>query len=266
MALFIGSATHELVQLAPSSSFATQNEAYAGYLGFPCHRCVDYANAIDSLRIRVELLDVQLLKAEKEKTEAERLARRLLELNEIAIIQGTATDPADQREIELRRSLFQANTDKDCLKIMLDRAWKKIAELSVSGISNSIGENSVKPDFLQDSENLLLDLLEPTEIPDPGRCVKDLSSASAEAVKAEGTESTIQPTDSEEFEVLAQENARLESDSLSENSYIFHFVHKHNDSNESKDEDEIIITVRMSTPFQRAGTNTITGKKCRILS
>ena len=262
MAFPINPGTHTFSQIAPTPSL---KDAYAGYLGSPCQRCIDYTNAIDSFRIRIALLDVQLLKAQKEKADAESFARHLLGLNETAMSLTTATAPANQCEIELRRSLFHANSEKDCLKIMLEHAWKKIADLSVVGAPNSGSKHSVKPDFQQDTEDLLIDLLVPTELPDPERYVKDLSSAPKELIKVEGTESIRQPADRKEVKVSAQENAMLELDVLSENSYIFHFVHKHNDSNESKDEDEIIIMVRISTPFQMAGTNPITGRKCRKL-
>lgn len=266
MAFPINPATHTFSQIAPTPSLASRKEAYAGYLGSPGQRCINYTNAIDSYRIRIALLDVQLLKAQKEKADAESFARHVFGLNETAMGRTTATDPADQGEIELRRSLFQEKSEKDCLKIMLERAWKKIADLSVLGTPNSGSKDSVKTDFLQDTEDLLIDLLVPTELPDPSRNVKDLSSAPKELTKVEGTEAIRQPADSKEVEVSAQKNAMLELDGLSENSYIFHFVHKHNDSNESKDEDGIINMVKTSTPFRMAGTNPITGRKCRKLS
>lgn len=258
-------ATDTFSQIAPTPSLASLKEAFAGYLGSPCQRCEDYTNAIDNFQIRIALLDVQLLKAQKEKADAESFARKLFGLNETAMSRSTATYPIDQGEIELRRSLFQANSERDCLKIMLESAWKQIADLSVLITPKSESKNPVQTDLLQDTEDLLLDLHVPTEPPSPGRSVEDLSSAPKELIKVEDTESISQPADSKKA-ARSAENAMLESDGLLENSYIFHFVDQHNESNESKDEGDIIIMVRISKFLGMVGTDLVIGRKCRKLS
>lgn len=249
MALPINAAAPTFAPPAPLSTLAFHNQAYAGHPGFFCQRCVDYANTISSLRTRVATLDVQLLNAEKKKTEAEDLARHLLRHNEAAMNEATATDTADL-DIELRRSLFLANSEKDCMKIMLERAWKKIADLSISDNSKSGSNTTLAKDVPQDPEDLLLDLLGPSELPITGRCVRDLCSfvRPDELNEVEEIESITNPTDGEEVEVLVQENAKLEPDDRSD-TYIFHFVRESNKSNDSRDENESVMMVRIFTPF-----------------
>lgn len=255
MALPINPAGSTYAPPAPPSALAFQNQAYPGHPGFFCQRCVDYANAISSLRTRVAMLDVQLLNAERKRTEAEELARHLSRHNEAAMNEATTTDTADEANIELRRSLFLANSEKDCMKIMLERAWKKVADLSVSDTINSGSKSFLAKDVPQDPEDLLLDLLGPSELPITGRCARDLCSfvIPDEQNKCEEIESITNPADSEEVEVLVQEDAKPESDGRSDN-YIFHFVRESNNSNDSRGENEILMMVRISTLFSN-GSN-----------
>lgn len=246
-------AAHTFVPSPPLSPLDFHNQAYkyAGHPGFPCQRCIDYANSIASLRIHVAMLDEQLLKAKKERIHAERLARHLLARNEAAMSEATAIDTAGRDDFELRRSLIQANAEKDCLKIMLERAWKKVADLSVSATSNPGSKPSPVSDHLKDTEDLLLDLLGPSELPHTGHSVKGFSSLMKpdELNEVEETKSITSPADSEEFEDLVQEDTKLEPDDDLSDHYIFHFVREHKNSKGSRDEDEIIMMVRVSIPF-----------------
>lgn len=251
MAFPINPTAPTFVPLPPSSPLSFQNQKNPGHLGFFCQGCVDYANAVASLRVRVAKLDVQLLKAKTEKIEAESQARYLLALKEAAISEATVTDLADQDDFELRRSLFQANTEKDCLKIMLERAWKKIADLSVLSTSNSGCKPPLTTNLLDNTEDLLVDLLGPNEPLQIAQDVKDLSSMMRPdgLKKGEETGCMTRSADDERLEVSAQKNANLEPDSFSDTSYIFHFVHEQNSSNGSKHEEDLTIMVRTSTSF-----------------
>lgn len=247
----INPAASTFVPLTSSSPLGFQTQAYASQSGFHCERCLDYINVISNLQLRVAMLDVQLLNAEKEKTEAERLMRHLIRLKDAAMGKATAIDPTNQNNSELRCSLFQANAEKACMKIMLERAWNKIADLTVSGTSLPGSKHSLATDSSQHTENLLPDLLGPIELPNTGCCVKDLCSVgSFEGLnEVEETESIINPAHGGEAELLLQEDIKRESDSLPDNSYIFRFVSERNHSNDPRKEDEIIVMVRMPNPI-----------------
>lgn len=238
MACPVNPAAPTFVPLRPSSPLAFQNQPFTGYPEFSCQRCMDYATAVAGLRVRVARLDIQLLKANTEKLEAESQARYLLALREAVMGEATATNLADQDDFELRRSLFQANTEKDCLKIMLERAWKKIADLSVQSTSNSGCKSSLTTNLLHDTEDLLVDLLGPNEPLQTAQDVKDLFSIvkpdELNEVKEIGC--ITRSANDERLEVSEQKNANLEPDSLSDTSYIFHFVREQNSSNNSKHE------------------------------
>lgn len=254
MANPVNHGAHAFVSSRPSSPQAFRNQSYVGHPGFACHRCVDYANAIADSRVHVAILNAQLMTAEREKSEAERLVYRLIGRNETAIGQAPATDP-NPDEFDLRRQIFQANSEKDCMKIMLERAWKKIADLSVPATLDSESRLSPAKNDIKYAEDLLLDLLGPSELPKTGHC-KGVSSVVRlnQLKEAEETEFITNP-DGEEVEISIQEEVNLEPEDLSENSYIFRFVREHNESNDAGNKDQVVKMVRKSTPFRMTATD-----------
>ena len=241
------------VSLPSSSPSVFQTQSYIGHPNTFCPRCTDYANALTSLQTHLAMLDLKLLKAEEEKAEAQYQACHILGLNEAAVGEATATDLANRDDLELRRSLFLANTEKNCMKIMLERAWKKIADLSLSGASNPGSKPCLVTDLLQDTEDLLLDLVGPSELPSSAQGLNDLSSLVTPYEQVEEIESIAHSTDDGKVEVSAQHDANLESDTVSDTSYIFHFVREHDGSHYSRDEEKILMKVSKSTSFSNIG-------------
>lgn len=253
MSYNIGPSARAFVPLPSPSPSAFQKKSYIGHPDTFCPRCMDYANALTSLQTHVAMLDLKLLKAEEEKAEAQCQACHTSGPNEATVSESTATDLADRDDLELRRSLFLANTEKKCMKIMLERAWKKIADLSLSGASNPGSKPRVVTDLLQDTEDLLLDLVGPSELPSSAPGANDLPSLITPYEQVEEIESITHSTDDGKVEVSAQHDANLESDTVSDTSYIFHFVREHNSSNDSRDEERILMKVSKSTSFSNIG-------------
>ncbi|MCJ1462725.1 hypothetical protein MMC07_001328 [Pseudocyphellaria aurata] len=235
MANPVNQSAHAFDLLCPSSPQAFRNRSHVGHPDFACHRCVDYVNAIADLRVHVTMLEVQLMKAERKRSEAERRVFHFVGCNEATISQVTAPDP-NPDESNLRRQLFQANSEKDCMKIMLERAWKKIADLSVSATSDSESRLSPARTALKDAEDLLLDLVGPKELPKTGDCkgIDELNEVGE-------TKFITNPDDGEKVAITVQEEVTPEPEDLSENSYIFRFVREHTNSNDPGNEDEAIM-------------------------
>lgn len=145
------------------------------------------------------------------------MIRFLLRISCEKDVASTVNDTS-QNDSDLSRKVFQANTEKDCLKVMLDHAMKEIVNLRVRilGIQNS------KPDACQD---LLGDYLGYSETNGAADSGQNLPLAMDNVDEQEHHEST------------------LDAEHHSDSSYIFRFVSEPNGMNGSSDEDKITLMV-----------------------
>lgn len=191
-------------------------------VGIVCQQCSNNAIVATNLQSRVSVLDMQLSKMQKDNADAEMTIRYLLGLNASAKNEPYAIYTARQVASELRHKLKQEVAEKDCIKVMLESALNKIVHLH-----RARELESSRPSVSPESTLFEHDISSVAEIDD----AKDVH----------GTETPEKEPHDEGVGISVQDFSKLESDSVSASSYMFHFV------NDSSDEDKIIMMVRAST-------------------
>lgn len=191
-------------------------------VGTVCQQCSNNAIVATNLQSRVSVLDMQLSKMQKDNADAEMTIRYLLGLNAGAKNEPYAIYTARQVASELRHKLKQEIAEKECIKVMLESALNKIVHLQPARELES-SRPSVSP------ESTLFE--------------HDISSAAGtdDVNDVHFTETPEKEPHGEGVGISVQDFSKLESDSVSASSYMFHFV------NDSNDEDKIIMMVRAST-------------------
>lgn len=186
-----------------------------------CQQSSDNAIVATNLRARVSVLDMQLSKLQKDNADAEMTIRYLLGLNASAKNEPYAIYTARQVASELRHKLKQEVAKKGCIKVMLESALNKIVQLH---------------------RTRELESLQPSVSPDSTLFEHDISSIAGidDINNVHYTENSEKEPHGEEVGISVQDFSKLESDSASASSYMFHFV------NDSSDEDKIIMMVRVS--------------------
>ena len=192
-------------------TFPSQFDAPNNYSISPCLRYTEVSIEAGNLRAQIAGLEAQLMRAQKEKADADVMIRYLLRLNCENDLTSAVNNPC-QNDSDLSRKVFQANTEKDCLKVMLDHALKEIVDLRVRLLDVQNSKSNACQDLLGDYGM--------HEALDGG---EDLLSA---VVEDDEPEPHTQGTDY-----------------LSDSSYIFHFVGEHKKPNNSSNEDNILLTV-----------------------
>lgn len=203
---------------APSSNYAIpfQFDLHKGASRPPCFGCNEASIEAGNLRVRIAELDAQLLKAQKENADADSMIRYLLRINSEKD-ERSAGNITISDDSNLIRKISQATTERECLKVMLDHAFKKIVEQQVQ----LMGFQTSKPSICQDTGDLLGDLLGFEE--------------------AAGATNSILPSAAGNETVVGPQETEPDADLL--DSYICHFVEDHKSSNETSDDDKIILTV-----------------------
>ena len=168
------------------------------------------------------MLDMQLSKMQKDNADAEMTIRYLLGLNAGAKNEPYAIYTARQVASELRHKLKQEVAEKECIKVMLESALNKIVHLHRARELES-SRPSVSP------ESTLFE--------------HDISSVAGidDVNDVHCTETPEKEPHGEGVGISVQDFSKLESDSASASSYMFHFV------NDSSDEDKVIMMVRAPT-------------------
>ncbi len=214
------SGSYPHAQAYPHTFVAIENSDDVGTV---CQQCSNNAIVATNLQSRVSVLDMQLSKMQKDNADAEMTIRYLLGLNAGAKNEPYAIYTARQVASELRHKLKQEIAEKECIKVMLESALNKIVHLHPARELES-SRPSVSP------ESTLFE--------------HDISSAAG----TDDVNNDVHCTETPEKEphgegvgISVQDFSKLESDSVSASSYMFHFV------NDSNDEDKIIMMVRAST-------------------
>lgn len=186
-----------------------------------CQQCSNNAIVATNLQTRVSVLDMQLSKIQKENADAEMTIRYLLGLNAGAKNEHYAIYSARQVASELRYRLKQEVAEKECIKVMLESALNKIVHLH-----RARELESSRPSV--SSESTLFE--------------HDISSVAGvdDTNDVHHTETPEKEPRGEGVAISVQDFSKLESDSASASSYMFHFV------NDSSEEDKIIMMVRVS--------------------
>ena len=215
-----------------------QDPLNPGDPGLACQQCLDYSIAIPSLQTRIAMLDMQLSKMQKDNADAEMTIRYLLGLSANAKNEPYALYTARQVASELRHKLQHELTEKDGIKVMLESALNKIVHLHRARELETSG---------------------PSLSPDSTLCDNDISSIAGldDGNEVEKTDTPEKKASSEGVEVSSQDFSKLEYDSPSASSYMFHFV------NDSSDEDKIVIMVRVLISLLMTVTN-LTAERERI--
>lgn len=158
---------------------------------------------------------------QKDNADAEMTIRYLLGLNAVAKNEPYAIYNARQVASELRHKLKQEVAEKGCIKVMLESALNKIVHLHRARELES-SRPSVSP------ESTLFE--------------HDISSVAGidDVNDVQCTQTPEKEPHGEGVGRSVQDFSKLESDSASASSYMFHFV------NDSSDEDKIIMMVRAS--------------------
>lgn len=194
------------------------------------------------------------MKVEKEKAEAEVTVRHLLQLNFTAGSQAPTGNAPTKEYTDFERRLYQVKTEKDCARYMLERALKRIVDLTTSITSHVDKSSPLIATAARGGDGVLGDLLDLGEAQAPLLCNKESLSKFNISDDLKSTCSQSGSIDvancAGELKALAHDFSQQESDSLSDSSYIFHFVRDRTSPLKgSNGDDKIIMMVRFSLIF-----------------